>query len=70
MHSTALNVHDWRKTETDVPRLSISEVQGQICSIKRKVSGINDFVLGSLHSLTLRPGGEPDVRPAVLQCSA
>ena len=66
MHSTALNVRDWRKTAMDVPRLSIWEVREQICSIKRKVSGINDLALGSLHGLAWCLGGGL----VALQCSA
>ena len=48
MHSTASNVHGWRRTATGAQRLSIWEVREQICSTKRKVSGINDQTPGYL----------------------
>jgi hypothetical protein len=41
----ALNVHGWRRIGTDVRRLSTWEVRGQICSTRRKVSGINEIWL-------------------------
>ena len=45
MRSTALNAHVLRRIAMDVPRSSTWEVRGPICSIRRKVSGINDLGL-------------------------
>lgn len=42
MPSTASNARALRRTETGVPRLSISEVRERIYSTKRKVFEIND----------------------------
>lgn len=42
MHSTALNVHAWRKIEMDVQKLSIWARRGRICSTKRRTSGTNN----------------------------
>ena len=68
MRSTALNVRVSRRTAMDAPRSSIWEVRGRICSIKRKVSGIND--LQERLVAWCPSGGEPSMSPAGLQCSA
>jgi hypothetical protein len=39
---TASNAHAWKKIETVVQRLSISEVQGRISSTRKRILGINN----------------------------
>jgi len=45
MHITVRIVHDWKKIEMDVQRLSISAVQGRICSMRGENLGKLDLFL-------------------------